>query len=339
MTALHVAHLVCSTAFAGVERYVLTTARALSDEVRVTVIGGDPERFPGALGPQVDWLPGGSRGEAWRSLRRLGHVDVLNTHMTDADVVGAFARHPGTALVSTRHFAAPRGSSRASRAVAGAAGRRFAAEIAISHFVAAEIEAPSTVIHSGVATAADAEPAAREPVVLVLQRLEAEKQTALALRAWAASQGPAQGWRLRIAGDGSQRPELERLARELCIAASVDFIGFVAQPAVEYRRAGILLAPTPREGLGLTVLEAMAHGLPVVASRAGGHVETAGAVAGSELFDPGDERAAAAALDRLMMSAARREEYGSALRARQRAEFTLEGQVAKTLDLYRGVAR
>lgn len=339
MTALHVVHLVCSTAFAGVERYVLTTARALSADARVTVIGGDPAEFPRALGPEIAWLPGRSRAEAWRSLRRLPRVDVLNTHMTDADVIGAFARRAGTALVSTRHFAAARGGSRASRAVAAPAGRRFDAQISISHFVAGHIETPSTVIHSGVASASVADAAAREPVVLVMQRHEPEKQTEVAVRAWAASHGPAQGWRLRIGGDGSQRTELERLARELQIAASVDFIGFVADPAVEYRRAGILMAPTPREGLGLTVLEAMAHGLPVVASRGGGHIETAGAVARAELFEPGDVAAAAAALDRLMMSERQREEYGRALRARQRAEFTIEGQIAKTLELYREVVR
>jgi glycosyltransferase involved in cell wall biosynthesis len=344
MSELHVAQLVCSAAFAGVERFVLTTARGLAARpgggLRVTVIGGDPVVLPRELGPAVDWLPGGSRAEAWRSLRRLGRVDVLNTHMTDADVVGAFARHPRTAIVSTRHFAAPRGGNPVTRAVAGAAARRLTAEIAISDFVAASIETPAAVIHTGVADApADSRSeSAREPVVLVLQRLEAEKQTELAVRAWAASNGPACGWRLRVGGDGAERPALERLAAQLGVAGSVEFLGFVAAPADEFRRAGLLVAPTPREGLGLTVLEAMAHGLPVVAAAAGGHVETVGSVAGAALFPPGDVRAAAEAIDALIADQGRRAAYGAALRDRQRAEFSVAGQIAKTAALYREVA-
>ncbi|GAA3664703.1 glycosyltransferase family 4 protein [Microbacterium marinilacus] len=332
---LRIVHVVCSAAFAGVERYVLGAAlQQAARGHRVTVIGGDPGVFPAALAARgIGWLPGAGVAEAGRALRRIPHMDVVNSHMTDADVVAAVAARRGAALVSTRHFAAPRGSSRSRRAVARAASRRLSAQIAISHYVAAHVEGDSEVIHTGVE---EAEPARgpRGRTVLVAQRLEPEKHTADVLHGWRRATARAAGWRLQIAGDGSERGSLERLARELGVAGTVDFLGFVRDVSALYDRSSLLVAPTAREGLGLSVIEAMAHALPVLASDAGGHRETVGGAQGAELFRPGDADALAARLDALVADDARRAAYGEALRARQRAAFSVGRQTEHTLELY-----
>lgn len=339
MKESHIVHVVCTDAFAGVERYVLNSALALRDAgFRVTVIGGaqsslsSPLRLAG-----VDWLPGDSVRQSLRSLSQIRDVDLLNTHMTNADLVGALVggvrRIP---VVSTRHFASTRGSSSLARMVSAGIQRRVAAQIAISEFVASNIEGDSTVVYTGVDEAADTAAAPRRREVLVIQRLEKEKATDQALRAWALvpDRGP---WRLVVGGSGSERTSLEALARELRIADSVDFLGFQADVGQLLRRASIFLAPTPREGLGIAVIEAMACALPVVAARGGGHLESVGRVAGSALFDPGDPADAAKQLTRLMGDESARTSYGTELRGRQREVFTAARQTAGTMAVFAAV--
>ena len=105
------------------------------------------------------------------------------------------------------------------------------------------------------------------------QRLQPEKRTDVGVRAFAASGLAAEGWTLDVAGIGPEREALESLAAELGVATSVRFSGYRTDLPDLLARAGLLLAPCPVEGLGLTLLEAMASGLPPVAADAAGHVE------------------------------------------------------------------
>lgn len=331
--ALHVVHVVCSEAFAGVERYVLQSALALHEAgCRVTVVGGGAETMGTALRDAgVAWHPGATAAAAFRALRRIRDADIVDTHMTLADFAAVAANT--APVVSTRHFSAHRGGNALNRALASLAGRRVVAQIAISRFVASSIEGPSTVVHTGVADAPDADDDAREPFVLVVQRLEAEKRTDIAVRAWAGARRP-EGWRMKIVGEGAQKSELTDLAVELGVADSVDFVGFQSDVAQWMRRASVLVAPTPREGLGLAVLEAMANGLPVVAAAGGGHLETAGSVRHAALFTPDDAVEAARVLGDLLADPARRCEYGHALRSRQREAFGVQAQTTATLAVF-----
>lgn len=224
---MRVLHLVCSTGFAGVERYIVHVATGLSragDDV--TVIGGDPESMRAALDPHgVAWMPGGDMREAWQSLRATTNPDILHTHMSQADLVGWMHRRARRRVrqVSTRHFAGRRGSSRIARPVFTRVAASLDAQIAISDYVAQYVEEPVDVVHTGVDVVETRAP--RERWVLAAQRLEPEKNTADVIEAWAVSRGPSAGWALRIAGDGALRPDLERLARERGVAGSVEFLG------------------------------------------------------------------------------------------------------------------
>ncbi len=334
---MRVVHLVCSTGFAGVERYMVNVAIGLvRADVSVVVIGGDDSQMRSAFaGTDVEWLPGHDMRSALASLRTSPVPDILHTHMSQADLVGWWYRR-GTGRrsrhVSTRHFAGRRGGSAVARALFRPIGQSLAAQIAISHFVAQNVEPPAEVVYSGVESTDAVTPRGR--FVLAAQRLEPEKKTADVIEAWARSSGPRDGWRLRIAGDGSERDALEGLARSRQVAESVDFLGHRTDVPDLLASAALVVAPTPREGLGILVLEAMAHGTPVVAAGGGGHLETVGIAAPGLLFAPGDTAAAARIIDELLADPLLRKSSGDALRGLQQERFTIEAQVAGTRAVY-----
>jgi len=329
-----VVHIVTTASYAGVERYVCDVAAATA--VRgwdVVVVGGDPERMPGAVGDGVRWEAGSSAAQALRSMLKLGRSDVGHAHMTVAEAIAVTTRPVHrAAIVSTRHFAARRGSTYAGRAAAPWIAKRITREIAISEFVARHVERPRCAVLLDGVPESPCLWRAENRVVLVLQRLEPEKDTLTALRAWQASGLAGEGWSMRVVGDGSQRRALERHAGTEMVDR-VQFVGWTDDVAGELRRAAVLLATARAEPLGLSVLEAMASGVPVVASASGGHLETIGAVEGSRLFPPGDAAAAADALRDLCADAIR-ERMSAANRHAVSERFTVERHVDRLLGEY-----
>lgn len=336
-----IVHAVRSDGFAGVEQFVLRLAVAQAGEGHtVVVVGGDPGRMrPALTAVGVEHVPAARTMDVVRALRpRIRRVDVVNTHMTAADVAGVVAsgtrRRP--ALVATRHFARPRGRV-GPLPIDALVSHRIDAEIAISAAVAASVGRPTTVVHAGVDGRPPGDGRARDRTVLIAQRLEPEKHTALAVRAFAESGLAMEGWTLEVAGDGSERGRLEALVRELGLAEAVTFTGFRSDLPSVMDRAGMLVAPCPVEGLGLTVLEAMAGGLPVVAAAAGGHVELLADLDDRALFRPHDATDAARRLRSLAGDPAGRDALGAAERDRQQQAFSTRAQVDGTDAVYRGV--
>ncbi|MGN7861617.1 glycosyltransferase family 4 protein [Microbacterium sp. 22303] len=337
---LDIVHAVSSDGFAGVERFIVRLAGAQrAAGARVRVIGGDPARMSAALaGTGVGFIPARGNLGVRRALRAVrADADVVNVHMTAAEAAAAlaFGRRRRPAVVATRHFAQPR-RRHATVHMNTVAARVVDAEIAISRAVAAEIGVASTVVHSGLPPSEpDASPPSRERVVLVAQRLEAEKATDVAIDAFAASGLAAEGWQLWIAGEGARREDLEVQVARLGLTGSTRFLGYRSDVAALMAQAGLLLAPCPREGLGLTVLEAMQTGLPVVAAGAGGHLDLLDGLEPDALFPPGDAATAGARLRALATDPAARERLATAAQQRQRAEFSLDAQAAGTDAVYR----
>jgi glycosyltransferase involved in cell wall biosynthesis len=337
---VRVLHVVSSDRFAGVERYIAYVAPALAARgCEVVVVGGDPAAMRAHLdGRAVDFLAARNVVEAAWHVAGHRHVDVLHAHMTSAEwalmPVRPFTR---AAFVATRHFAAPRGRPGIVRRASRLVPRVLDRQLAISRFVAATIGEPAVVLTNGVPEAHPAVPGARERVVVVLQRLETEKDTALALDAWVRSRAPASGWRLLVAGQGSQAAGLRAQVAALALDASVEFLGQVADVPALLGRAGVLLATAPSEPFGLSVVEAMAAGVPVVAAAGGAHLETVGTCTTDYLFLPGDVAACADRLDALVGDPGARVAYGRALQEHQRAHFDLEDHVDRLLEIYRQV--
>lgn len=338
---VRVLHAVRSDAFAGVESHVARLSRAqveAGDDV--LVVGGDPAHMARVAGPGVRILPATRVTDVLSAVRRwAGSADVVHAHMTAAEIACATALLGlETPLVVTRHFARDRGSNLLSALAAAGAARRVDAQIAISHYVADRIDSPSTVIHPGVDCTPSVRAAAqRDRVVLVAQRLEPEKETDVALRAFALSGLAGLGWRLELAGDGAERTRLVALAAELGITGSTVFLGHRGDVPLLMERAGLLLAPCRIEGLGLTVLEAMAAALPVVAVGSGGHVETVGSVANAAMHPAGDAHRAAELLAGLAADPDRRDAYAAELRRAQRLGFTPGHQARETARVYAAV--
>jgi glycosyltransferase involved in cell wall biosynthesis len=297
------------------------------------VIGGDRDRMPRELPPDVAFQPARTVTDVFRALWPLRNVDVLHAHMTAAELPCALLKkRTGGRLVVTRHFAAPRGRTFGGRLAGRIVRRRIDRQLSISQFVADSIGEPSTVVYNGVA-AADAASTDRGQIVAVMQRFEQEKNTATALRAWAGARLASDGWRLVLYGRGAERGQLEALAEQLKIDKSIEFAGFAAEPRRHLAAAAMLVATAPAEPFGLTVVEAMAEGTPVVAAEGGAHRETLGP--DGCYFAPGDADGCAAAMRKLAEDLAFRMRYGTALRRRQQTLFTVAHQVDQLETAYR----
>jgi glycosyltransferase involved in cell wall biosynthesis len=180
------------------------------------------------------------------------------------------------------------------------------------------------VIPNGIDTAfwsaGAAVPAAeRPPVVLSVGRLHPVKGHDILLDAFASVASRMREARLVIVGDGGCQPGLELQAERLGIAARVTFAGAGDAAAVRDRlgHARCFVLPSRSEGLPLALLEAMAAGTPVVATRVGGVPEVTGDSA-AVLVAPEDPVGMAAAIERLLGDARAATEL--AVLARERAE-------------------
>lgn len=334
---MKITHAVCSDSFAGVERYVLRIALAQAAAGHdVTVLGGDPAQMRRPLRDAgVGFAPMPRFTSGIRTLRRHTDADVVNTHMTAADVAAVAAGvHRRSVLVSTRHFAQRRGTI-GPVPIDALIARRFDAEIAISAAVAEQIRLPSTVVHTGVADSSPSPAVRSSRTILMAQRLQPEKHSPLGVRAFAASGLASAGWRLVIAGEGPELDQIVRLSRELGVAGQIDVLGFRDDVPQLLNDSAMLLATCPREGLGLTVLEAMSHALPVVAAGAAGHLDLVGDADAALLFTPDDVADAASSLRALADDPELRSRAGLALQQRQRTMFTLKAQADNTELVYR----
>ena len=141
---------------------------------------------------------------------------------------------------------------------------------------------------------------------------------------------------LALVGDGAEESQFRQLAASLGLGRRVLFIGRKphAEIAALYRAADIGLFPSiGDESFGITIAEAMAAGLPVIASHVGGIPEVVGneGTAGV-LVAPGDAAAIAVAIAALAQDASRRAALGTAARARIEHLFTWRQSAQRLLD-------
>jgi glycosyltransferase involved in cell wall biosynthesis len=119
----------------------------------------------------------------------------------------------------------------------------------------------------------DPQDARRVPVV-ANGRLSPQKDFELLIRAHAQILRSGVEHRLLIMGEGPSRPRLEALVAELDLAGSVELPGHVDNPYLHISTAGLFVLSSRSEGMPLTLLEALAVGVPIVATRCGTGTET-----------------------------------------------------------------
>ncbi|MGE5424242.1 MAG: glycosyltransferase family 4 protein, partial [Syntrophothermus sp.] len=143
--------------------------------------------------------------------------------------------------------------------------------------------------------------------------------------------------RLLIVGDGSLRPQLQDQAEILGISDKTTFTGAVSYTDVPewHRKIDIFVNPSHFESFGVSVLEASASGVPVVASDAGGLPEVVENEVTGLLFPSGDIEKLQQAILTLLGNAALREKMGQAGREMVLNRFELLACAELQMDLYR----
>jgi len=327
--------------------------RLLSDHVAAFLRA--PGRYAAAFALALRTGRPGLRGGLWqvfyfleagvlaRHVLKLGAAHLHN-HFADssANLAMITSALSGVPFSFTLHGPAELFEPRSWRIDAKVARARFT--VCISHFARSQAMLFSDrahwrrlkVVHCGVELARydPAPPPARDGLhLLFVGRLTAIKGVFVLLEAAARADVP--GLRLTLVGDGPDRAALEAEAARLGVAA--EFLGFGSQGAVAeaLARADALVLPSFAEGVPVVLMEAMASGRPVIATRVGGVSELVTDGESGFLVSPGDSAAFAAAIERLsVMDAAARAAMGAGGRDRVEAEFDVDREARRLARLF-----
>ena len=282
--------------------------------------------------------------EIGRWIRRFD-PDVVHAHSGKAGLLGRFAaaaQHVPS--VYTAHgfaFAAGAPLVRKCAAVAGEwlAGRagditiavsRSESDLAMRYHVARKKR--STVIYNGVEEPSlRAVPQNGPPVIAMVARFDFPKQQSLLIRAFSRIAGNARLW---LIGDGPELPSAVRMAQRFWVRDRMTFWGDRSDVTELLSRAQVGALISSQEGFGLSLIEAMSLGLPVIASACGGMREIVRHGQTGLLVAPGDESQLAAALERLVSDPQARKRMGEAGLAHFRANFTAHAMIERTFHVY-----
>jgi glycosyltransferase involved in cell wall biosynthesis len=286
------------------------------------------------------------------SLLSDGYFDVVHVNESHALTAAWLSGAPRTIpLLISRRVGFPIGQNYFSRARFNSA-RRI---IANSHWVAEQAASSGvprerlTVIYEGVEVpepaTAEIRQACRarwgvqpnEPLLGCAGVLLEDKGQEWVIRALAKLRNEFPGCKLLLAGDGAYRPNLEAVTRELNLQKAVIFAGFVRDIESVYRSLDAFVFPALFEGLGTSLLAAMAHAVPSVAyfGCALGEIVEDGK-SGLQV-QPRDPDALADAIGKILSDRNFSARLASAGRQRMADVFSADRMVDETLRLYREV--
>jgi len=344
----------------GVARHVIALVGALPHDrfavdvacPRTSTTWAELEGVPGvelhAIGPHRR-AHAGDTASLLTLARLAGRADVLHVHSSKAGFLGRVAsllQGRRRRCVFTPHgwsfWAAEGAESRLYAGVERAAARWCGAIVALSRDerdagLAEGVGRPEQyrVIPNGVRLDRFVLP--RSPVrgrILMIGRLAPPKRPDLALRALAAVRTRVPEAELHVVGDGPLRGSAERLAGELGLGESVRFLGHREDVPELLAHAECALLASDYEGCPLSVVEAMAASVPVVATAAGGTAELVTPGRTGTLAPRGDADALAAALEDVLADPARAAELGAEGRRNAEADLSLERMVERLVGLY-----
>jgi len=144
-------------------------------------------------------------------------------------------------------------------------------------------------------------------------------------------------WSLDLVGDGPLRPTISSLVQEIGLDRRIRLLGFRRDVAQVLASAQVFVLASKWEGFPRTILEAMRAGLPVVASDVGGVSEAVADKKTGFLVTPNDEQALTGALRRLIGEPDTRKRMGESGRKRYESEFTFDGMLDRTAEVYETV--
>jgi glycosyltransferase involved in cell wall biosynthesis len=217
-------------------------------------------------------------------------------------------------------------------------GRRYLAELAGSR-------TPVVLAYHGVETDSRRQHAVQEPATTVLSvgRLVEKKGHDTLVRAAALLRDRGLDVRLRIVGEGVEWSRLQRLVHELGVDAQVTFTGPLTEAEVhaEYEHAHVFalacreLENGDRDGIPNVLLEAMAHGLPVVSTRCSGILEAVEDERSALLAEPDDAEGVADRLAQILADDVLRSRLGSGAARRVRERFDRTANLPTVIEALR----
>jgi glycosyltransferase involved in cell wall biosynthesis len=364
-----VLHVVVSLSAGGTERLVIEIVRRTHAIAPTAVccldVAGDWADEVTALGVplttfgrQPGFRPG--LGRAIAALAASTGASILHCHQYSPFVYGRVAQvaRPGLRLVYTEHGRlsdAPPSWKR--RLVNPLLGRFRGPILAVSQDLARYMEASGFphrrvgVIYNGIEPGVPPDAAARRSarqmlglddnvlVVGTVARLDPVKDLGTLVTAFASVAGQDASAVLVLVGDGPQRPLVEQMAASVGVQSRMRMTGARRDARALLPAFDVFVNSSTSEGVSLTILEAMAAALPVVATRVGGTPEVVVDGETGVLVPARSADVLAQALARLAGSPARRAEMGEAGRRRLEDQFTLERMVSEYVHTYRSVMR
>ena len=174
------------------------------------------------------------------------------------------------------------------------------------------------------------------PRIVAVARLAKVKNLPLLLQACAALKAKGLDFRVAVVGDGPERDELAAARRRLGVSELVDLVGPAVQSEVSawWQRAAVGVLTSTSEGMPVSLMEAAACGVPVVATAVGGTPEVIEHGVTGLLTPSGDPLALAAGLERLLRDRALASGLGAAARQRAEERFSVAASVDRLLELW-----
>jgi len=178
-----------------------------------------------------------------------------------------------------------------------------------------------------------------EILVTFVGRLDAQKNPVLLMKAihLAAREAGKPRIRGRFLGDGPQKAALIEESRRLGLESQVEFLGRVENVPDHLRATDIFVLPSLSEGVSNALLEAMAHGLPCIATAIPGNTDLVLDRRTGLLVDPGDPGALSRAILEMARDSALRASLGRAGRAHILEHFDMQGVARRYAELYRSL--
>lgn len=279
-----------------------------------------------------------------RAVVRGDRPDVVHAHNPKAALAARLAVGPGVPVLTTLHGVPARSLARATLVLRATSDR----VVAVSPYVAAQLEVygypgeridvvenaverPATHDREGVR--ADLGLAPEAFVVMCAARLVDQKRHDLLVEASALPGAPDV---VLLAGDGPRRAAIEEAVARHGLHDRVRLLGERSDVPALLAACDALVLPTDWEGLPISLLEAMALGVPVVVSRVGGVVETLGSAV--RLVEPGSATALAEALRALAGDPRERRALGARGRALAEERFGPEQMLARYAEIHARLA-
>lgn len=344
-------HVTTERGWRGGERQLELLVRGLAPEFHQVVVvrpRSEAERRLPSTGAAVVPIPmrGGWDLLSALRLRRLARergAEILHAHTSHAHALGLpSARTLGIPLVVSRRVESRPGLGRMARRKYRAPEAHF---VAVSRSVAQGLAAAGVprerieVIPDGIdlerfPRGADPRPADAEVRFVNVAAMSPEKDQATLLQAFAVLESDDPRVRLTIAGSGPLEAELKALVASLGLER-VAFAGWREDVPALLAAGDAFVLSSRREGLGSSIMEAMAAGLPVVATRVGGIPELVRDGETGTLVEPGDASGLARAMGRLAADGPLRRSMAAAARSEALSRFGAGRMVEAHAALYR----